>query len=568
MKLVLLALGDALEVDGVLRPGALETLRGIADLRVGGRPAAVLGLLSDVDVPAAAEDLPTVRQRHHALLEQLGIRHLFEPLADRLTLAAEVGVRTPAPAVFRAAVARAEPGLTFGEVLFVSGDRGHVLAARRLGLRATEVGVPGRPGGGVPDLPGLLPVVRAFVLGPPSGERGTGDDDRPADGAWTLVGDDLVVSGGPAPSTLPAAAARAGPLRVHTGLAPERLHLVTQNGRLFQTDNPRIPVLVDRGRVLVVDADPAEGRALAGSGGACWSIRPLPGDTVVLARAGGVAPAGVPPGVQGAVDAIDADAFAADLASIAAHPTRHSASEHFDAVATWAAQRLAAADCTVRTQDVPAGGGRCRNVIGDRAGSGPEPRDVVLVTAHLDSVNRRGPQAPAPGADDNGSGSAGVLALAHALAGRPAVHDTRFVLFGGEEQGLLGSRRHVEELPAEERARIRAVVNMDMVGVRNTPARGVLLEGAAVSADLVDALARAAAAHTGLAVSRSSDPANSDHVPFIRAGIPAVLTIEGGDGANTAVHTERDELATLDLGLALDVLRMNVAFVAEAVGRG
>jgi Zn-dependent M28 family amino/carboxypeptidase len=229
---------------------------------------------------------------------------------------------------------------------------------------------------------------------------------------------------------------------------------------------------------------------------------------------------------------------------------------------------LAAAGCAVRTQDVPAGGGRCRNVIGDRAGSGPEPRDVVLVTAHLDSVNRRGPQAPAPGADDNGSGSAGVLALAHALAGRPAVHDARFVLFGGEEQGLLGSRRHVEELPGEERARIRAVVNMDMVGVRNTPARGVLLEGAAVSADLVDALARAAAAHTGLAVSRSSDPANSDHVPFIRAGIPAVLTIEGEDGANTAVHTERDELATLDLGLALDVLRMNVAFVAEAVGRG
>jgi hypothetical protein len=428
------------------------------------------------------------------------------------------------------------------------------------------VGVPGRSQGEVPELPDLLPVVRDFVLGGPSRDRGADHGSRLPDGAWTLVGDDLVVSGGEPPRTVPAAA-RGGRPRVHTGPVPERLQLVTQNGRIFQADHPRVPVLVDRGRLLVVDVDPAEARALAGSGGACWSIRPLPADTVVLDRVERGLPPAATPEVRGAVDAIDADLFAADLAAIAGHPTRHSASVHFDAVATWAAQRLAAAGCTVRTQDVPAGGGRCRNVIGDRPGGDPEPRGVVLVTAHLDSVNRRGLQAPAPGADDNASGSAGVLAVAHAFAGHPPAQDLRFVLFGGEEQGLFGSRRYVEELAGEERQRIRAVVNMDMIGVRNTPAPGVLLEGAAVSADVMDALARAAAAHTGLAVSRSTSPANSDHVPFIRAGIPAVLTIEGEDGANTAVHTEDDVLGSIDPGLALDVLRMNVAFVAEAVGR-
>ena len=67
------------------------------------------------------------------------------------------------------------------------------------------------------------------------------------------------------------------------------------------------------------------------------------------------------------------------------------------------------------------GGGHCRNVIADRPGSGAEPRDVVLVTAHLDSINLSGPAEPAPGADDNGSGSAGLLALARALVGRPSV---------------------------------------------------------------------------------------------------------------------------------------------------
>jgi Zn-dependent M28 family amino/carboxypeptidase len=91
----------------------------------------------------------------------------------------------------------------------------------------------------------------------------------------------------------------------------------------------------------------------------------------------------------------------------------------------------------------------------------------------------------------------------------------------------------------------------------------VLLEGAAVAREVVDALARAAATYTGLAVSTSTSPANSDHVPFLDVGIPAVLTIEGADGTNARVHTERDTLAALDLDLAIDILRMNVAFVAE-----
>jgi Zn-dependent M28 family amino/carboxypeptidase len=65
----------------------------------------------------------------------------------------------------------------------------------------------------------------------------------------------------------------------------------------------------------------------------------------------------------------------------------------------------------------------------------------------------------------------------------------------------------------------------------------------------------------------SSSPANSDHVPFIDVGIPAVLTIEGADGTNRRIHTELDTLPPLDLDLALEILRMNTAFVAETLGR-
>ena len=99
---------------------------------------------------------------------------------------------------------------------------------------------------------------------------------------------------------------------------------------------------------------------------------------------------------------------------------------------------------------------------------------------------------------------------------------------------------YVAELPDDERARIRAVLNMDMIGGRNTPEPGVLLEGAEVSQDVIDALARAAATYTDLAVTTSLRPFNSDHVPFIDAGIPAVLTIEADDSANTRPHTATD----------------------------
>ena len=118
------------------------------------------------------------------------------------------------------------------------------------------------------------------------------------------------------------------------------------------------------------------------------------------------------------------------------------------------------------TQPVPRGGaaaatcsatGRAERRKGPRAVSTAEPppggvgssdiRGVVLVTAHLDSINLAGPAEPAPGADDNGSGSTGVLALARALADHPAALDLRVILFGGEEEGLFGSLTYVAACP-------------------------------------------------------------------------------------------------------------------------
>jgi Zn-dependent M28 family amino/carboxypeptidase len=301
--------------------------------------------------------------------------------------------------------------------------------------------------------------------------------------------------------------------------------------------------------------------------GGCRAGRPLPDAAVVRPGRRAARDSDPDPDVLARLDALSRKGFLADLATLTAYPTRRSDSEGFDEAARWAAGQLEQAGYAVHTQDVPRGGPRCRNVVGDRPGGGPEPRDVVLVTAHLDSINLAGPAAPAPGADDNASGSAGVLALARVLAAAPTALDLRMILFGGEEEGLFGSLRYVAELPGTERARIRAVLNMDMIGGRNTPERGVLLEGAAASRDMLDALARAAATYTGLAVEVSHTPFNSDHVPFIDAGIPAVLTIEAADGTNPRPHTADDVLASVDPDLAMEILRCNLAYLVETLGR-
>jgi Peptidase family M28 len=577
VKLVLFDLGDTLERDGVPRPGARAALEAVAALRdAHGGPAARLGLLSDFLEPDAPEDVPQIRAQYLAILDQVGIRDLFEPVEQTVTLSTEVGAFKPDEAMFRAAAGKA--GASFADTIFITENRGHVLAARRLGMAAVQV--PGRGGldGDVATLPDLVPVIRGFVLPAeraavltvPAESAAAAQRAVAAAGAhWTRFGDELVVTGSAdAVAAAVAAAPSTGPAR-DAGPAGE-LRLVLQNGSLFQREYPGVPVLAGRGRHLVVRWDPSREQPRHGHDVPCYAVRPLPADTTVVAPhalPGPQARRAVPGWVRDRVDRVCAETFESDLRALVALPTRLSTSPEFGTAAALAVDRLTGLGYRTSTEPVRVGSGTSLNVVAERAGTGPEPRRLVVVTAHLDSINiAGGPGAPAPGADDNGSGSAGLLSIAEALAEYPQQrHDLRLVLFGGEEQGLFGSRRHVALLPAAERNRITSVVNMDMIGTLNTPGPGVLLEGAPVSQAVIDALAAAAVELTTLSVSTSLSPFNSDHVPFIDAGIPAVLTIEGADGANDNIHSAADTLDTVSTELAVQILRMNVGYLAEVL---
>lgn len=107
---------------------------------------------------------------------------------------------------------------------------------------------------------------------------------------------------------------------------------------------------------------------------------------------------------------------------------------------------------------------RCRNVVGYIEGADPKLKDeVVVIGAHLDHNGKRGDYI-FNGADDNGSGSVGVLSLARAFATSPQKpkRTVVFCLWTGEEEGLLGSRYYVMN-PAFPMEKTVAYFNMDMI---------------------------------------------------------------------------------------------------------
>lgn len=109
--------------------------------------------------------------------------------------------------------------------------------------------------------------------------------------------------------------------------------------------------------------------------------------------------------------------------------------------------------------------GTTSNVAGMLEGSDPQLKEeFVIMGAHYDHNGIRGGRVY-PGADDNGSGTAGMLELAQAFATSPVKpkRTVIFIAFGAEEKGLLGSYYYVEH-PLRPLDRTRLLVNYDMIG--------------------------------------------------------------------------------------------------------
>jgi len=205
---------------------------------------------------------------------------------------------------------------------------------------------------------------------------------------------------------------------------------------------------------------------------------------------------------------------------------------------------------------------RQENIIGVLQGTSPGA-GFIVIGAHYDSINTDFNDATgfAPGANDNGSGVAGLIEIARVLSQRQYRSSIIFVAFSAEEVNLRGSRAFVDWAQAQG-LDIAGMINIDSIGNSNDRNGNVneslrifSCEGEATCQDnglsrhmarSVEFLAFAHSATLDMRVERSADRDGryGDHFSFSEAGYPAIRVIntmeEFGNGStqDTADHVE------------------------------
>ncbi len=149
------------------------------------------------------------------------------------------------------------------------------------------------------------------------------------------------------------------------------------------------------------------------------------------------------------------------------------------------------------------------NIIGTRQGA---TSDVIVLGGHYDSVSA------GPGANDNGSGTAVLIELARDLGQQDHKHTLVLIAFDGEELGLLGSAYYVDHLSASDRAKIKGMLNFDMLGGGSGP---LLLGGDGN----LGQLGRDVASQLGITARNFhlGGGAGSDHESFQRIGVDTIF---------------------------------------------
>jgi Zn-dependent M28 family amino/carboxypeptidase len=169
-----------------------------------------------------------------------------------------------------------------------------------------------------------------------------------------------------------------------------------------------------------------------------------------------------------------------------------------------------------------------RNVIAERPGS--DGSRVVMLGAHLDSVH------DGPGINDNGSGTAAVLEIAHLLSTTTEPATVRFAFWAGEEFGLYGSVNYVNGRSAADRSSIAAYLNLDMIGSPNGVPFVYRDEAAAPGSDAIADFLAGWLAANGEGSEFEDLGGASDHYFFEQYGIPTGGIFSGATELKTAAQ--------------------------------
>ncbi len=265
--------------------------------------------------------------------------------------------------------------------------------------------------------------------------------------------------------------------------------------------------------------------------------------------------------------AVDGDSLKALISHMQSYGTRYATSPQYDACADWADTWMSTHWIPCEQQYFDYGGLPICNVEAEIPGV-EFPGRIYIICAHLDSYCIQ--PSTAPGADDNGSGSATVMEAARVMSQYQFRNTVRFVLFTAEEFWMVGSEYYVQQA-YEAGEDIRGAINLDMILWAPNNPDSVFIPYDDASEDLALAAGEAFSEYAPSIFPRIVyDPgAPSDHASFWQYGYDAIELAEGSadeiwGGYNPFYHQPDDLLLNYmpSFPYGTDVARAAVALLA------
>jgi photosystem II stability/assembly factor-like uncharacterized protein len=202
------------------------------------------------------------------------------------------------------------------------------------------------------------------------------------------------------------------------------------------------------------------------------------------------------------------------------------------------------------------------NVVATIPGT-TNPEEIYIICGHYDSISQM-PEVSAPGADDNGTGTVGVMEAARVLKDYSFESTLRFVCFSREEQGLVGSHAYAKEARVKGDSIVGAL-NFDMIGYVDASPENLDVLYNDISGWLADEYEADAALYVpGLdIIKKYSTYVGSDNTSFWDYNYPSFCGIEDSPLHNPYYHRTTDRVSTLDFDFYTDVVRAAVATLAS-----
>lgn len=206
------------------------------------------------------------------------------------------------------------------------------------------------------------------------------------------------------------------------------------------------------------------------------------------------------------------------------------------------------------------------NVVAEKAGT-IFPERVFMITSHFDDVPVT---PPAPGADDNASGTAAVMLAASILSKHEFGCTLRFANFNAEEYGLIGSKDYARRTYCAGED-LLGVLNLDMIAwnsLYSPPEVDLHINPSLPGSSTMGNLFAEVVNTYGLQlIPTDADPATnrSDHFSFWQLGYPAILVSEDLNDFNPNYHSPEDRLGNLqDFDYYVEMIKASLGTLAHS----